>query len=110
MKTKLLFICSGNYDRSPTAEMLFRDSDKYEVKSAGILPDAVKHITQKMIDWADIIFVMSEKEDKHYTYLRDRFNLNNKKIHDLDIPNIYTRGDRDLIRLFKTKLSKYLDL
>lgn len=110
MKKKLLFICSANYDRSPTAEMLFKDSEKYEAKSAGILPNAIKNVDKEMINWADIIFVISEKEDGHYTYLRDRFNLNNKEIHDLDIPNIFIREDPELIKLLKIKLSKYLTL
>ncbi|HET7206664.1 MAG TPA: phosphotyrosine protein phosphatase, partial [Terriglobales bacterium] len=41
----MLFICSGNRDRSPTAEDLFRDSNDYEAKSAGTHPLAVQRIT-----------------------------------------------------------------
>ena len=35
MRTKLLFICSRNQWRSPTAEDLFRDHAEYEARSAG---------------------------------------------------------------------------
>jgi len=108
MKKRLLFICSANHDRSPTAEMLFKDSEKYEVKSAGIFPFAVKQVNQEMIDWADIIFVMNEEEDKHLTFLKENFNLEGKEVDDLDIPDIYKREETKLIELLQNKLASYL--
>jgi len=39
-KTRLLFICTGSRDRSPTAEDLLRYSKDYEAKSAGTLCSA----------------------------------------------------------------------
>jgi len=105
MKTKLLFICSNNLSRSPTAEELFRDSDEYEAKSAGTHQSARKVVTQELIDWADIIFVMSEKNDHHLTHLDENFDMTGKVVHDLDISDfIYIRNDPALIEILKTKL------
>lgn len=101
MKKHLLFICSANFDRSPTVEMLFKNSTRFEAKSAVILANAVKQVDQELIDWADIILVMSEKDEKHLTFLRDRFNIEGKEIYDLAIPNIYQREDPELIKLLK---------
>lgn len=107
-RTKLLFICSMNIDRSPTAEYLFRASDQYEAKSAGIYNFAIKQVDAEMIDWADIIFVMNEKSDKHLTFLKENFNTKGKKIYDLDIPNIYKRDDPELIKLLKEKIDEFI--
>ena len=65
MKKHLLFICSSNLDRSPAAEELFKDSDKYESKSAGVGPFAEKKVDQDLVEWADIIFVMDEDNVKN---------------------------------------------
>lgn len=104
MKKKLLFICSGNLDRSPTAEKLFRNSEIYEAKSAGTHPDAIIKVSQNLIDWADVVFVMSEREDGHLTFLKQNFNIKEKKIFDLDISDVYDRDDPELIKLIADKL------
>ena len=107
MKIKLLFICTYNITRSPTAEGLFSVSDKYEAKAAGIAPVAVIKITQELIDWADKIFVMSEQVDKHLTFLRNNFDIKDKEVYDLDIDDIYGRDNPELIKILKEKLSKH---
>lgn len=109
-KIKLLFICSANIDRSPTAEALFKNSDKYEAKSAGTLDMAINHVNQDLITWADIIFAINERDDKHLTYLKDEYNVAGKKIYDLDIPNIYKRGDPLLINLLKEKIAEFIEI
>ncbi|MEI9966390.1 MAG: protein tyrosine phosphatase [Candidatus Moraniibacteriota bacterium] len=109
MKEKLLFVCSANMMRSPTAEDLFKDSLQYEAKSAGILPMSVTHITQSHLNWADRVFLMSEKEDGHLTYLRNHFDIEGKNIEVLEIPNIYQRGDPKLVELLQKRLGKFLE-
>lgn len=109
-KIRLLFICTNNVCRSPTAEDLFKNSNKFEAKSAGIHPFATQHINQRLIDWTDEIFVMSEKEDRHLTYLQENFDLKDKKVYDLEVSDIYPRGDPRLIEILKSKLSKYLKI
>ena len=108
MKKKLLFICTNNVYRSPTAEELFKDSEQYEAKSAGTYPTAAKRVTQELVDWADIIFVMSENEEGHLTFLKNNFTIEGKVVYDLDIPDIYERNNPELIKLLKTKLKPIL--
>ena len=107
-KAKLLFVCTGNRDRSPTAEDLFRNSKEYEAKSAGTHAFATQRVSQELIDWADKIFVMSELEDQHLTFLETNFNLKGKAVYDLDIPDRYERGSQELINLLASRLSRYL--
>lgn len=108
-KSKVLFICTANSERSPTAEMMVKGSEKYEAKSAGVHPFANRVVDQALIDWADIIFVMSKKEG-HLAFLEKSFDLTGKELHDLDIPDRFPRGSIELQRLLQKKLVPYLDL
>jgi predicted protein tyrosine phosphatase len=60
-REQLLFVCSRNQWRSPTAVALFTDSDKYTAKSAGTSDSARVKITPGLINWADRIFVMEKR-------------------------------------------------
>ena len=104
-KENLLFICSGNIDRSPCAEELFRDYEKYNAKSAGVGPLTENPVTKEMIDWADIIFVM---EGEHKRLLSEKFSgpLN---IVVLDIPNTFLRHDPELEKVLREKLEGFLE-
>jgi len=56
-----------------TGKPLILDSTFYEAKSAGIDQNAFVKVSQDLIDWADVVFVMSEKEDGHLTFLEKQF-------------------------------------
>ena len=119
MKRKLLFICTFNIARSRTAEDLFRNSKVYETKSAGIIyhPEGGQVITQDLINWADVVVAMNETEEsngkppcRHLSHLLENFNLRNKEIAVLNIPNIYRRGDSALVQLIITELNNILSI
>ena len=67
---KLLFLCSRNQWRSPTAEALYQNDPRVEVQSAGLSPSARRRVTEKLLLWADLILVM---ETEHKRRLADRF-------------------------------------
>jgi predicted protein tyrosine phosphatase len=99
MKTKLLFLCSVNIDRSPCAEELFEDSAEYEAKSTGLDPYSNSPLTEQAIEWADIIFVMDERNEKHKSILIKRFpEAESKDIRILNINNDFKRYDEELKR------------
>jgi predicted protein tyrosine phosphatase len=108
MKRHLLFICSGNVNRSPTAESLFLNSRFYEAMSGGTDQNAVVRVSQDLIDWADVVFVMSEKEDGHLTFIENSFSVKNKLVCDLDIPDNYDRNDPELIGLLRKKIEEFM--
>ncbi|MBS3071183.1 phosphotyrosine protein phosphatase [Candidatus Pacearchaeota archaeon] len=105
-KKKLLFVCTANLQRSPTAESLFDGNEKYEVKSVGINGLSPKKITVHSMKWADIIFCM---EEIHKDYILKKFpEFKKKKIVILDIQDTYFRNDLRLIGILTEKLDKYL--
>jgi predicted protein tyrosine phosphatase len=111
MTTHLLFVCTANSCRSPTAEALYSSSRKYEARSAGVSPFANRPVTRDLLEWADIIFVMDERTDKHRTILLERFsNISGleRKIRVLDVPDVYEYGDPELVSVLQQKLRQLL--
>ncbi len=103
----ILFVCSRNQWRSPTAEEIFKNSQEHQAKSAGTEPSARIKITEKLINWADIIFVM---EKKHKERIEQRFAavVDEKELIVLDIPDEYQFMDEELVDLIKLSVSQYL--
>jgi predicted protein tyrosine phosphatase len=103
----ILFVCSRNQWRSPTAEEIYKNHDGLSVKSAGTEPSARMKINSKNIAWADLIFVM---EKRHKQRIIERFNENmvNTKIIILDIADDYQFMDEELIDSIKRGVEPYL--
>lgn len=103
----ILFVCSQNRLRSPTAEQVFADHPGIEVGSAGTNHDADNPLSHELIEWADLIFAM---ERTHRNKLQKRFRsaLNGKRIVVLDIPDDYAFMDPDLVALLKARMARYL--
>jgi predicted protein tyrosine phosphatase len=102
---RILFVCSANCDRSPTAEETFKHTSGWDVKSAGASPWAVQPANEELLSWADEIYVM---ENKHKDALIAVTPSCRAKIVVLDIPDDYHRGDPKLVALLKEKMQPYL--
>jgi len=103
----LLFICSQNKLRSPTAKQIFSKYPGVEAMSAGTNNDAVTPLDGEAIDWADIVFVM---EKSHLNKVRGKFkkHFNGKRLICLNIPDDYDFMDPTLVRLLEAKVPRYL--
>lgn len=100
MTTNLLFVCSRNKWRSPTAERVFSRTPDLGVRSGGTSPNARRQVSHADIVWADLILVM---EQKHRSRLMAQFSraMQYKTVHVLDIPDEYEFMDPELIALFE---------
>ena len=103
----ILFVCSQNRLRSPTAEQVFSGRPDLEVSSAGTNNDAENPLTSELIKWADVIVVM---EKMHRTKVQKRFrsSLNGKRMICLDIPNEFVFMDPALVALLEERLARHL--
>ena len=104
---KVLFVCSQNRLRSPTAEQVFSKRADIEVDSAGTNNDADNPLTAELVEWADIIFVM-EKTHRNKLQQRFRRHLKKARVICLDIPDEFAFMDPRLVRLLEAKVSRYL--
>ncbi|MFH0130678.1 2'-5' RNA ligase family protein [Variovorax sp. VaC1] len=105
----VLFICSRNQWRSPTAEQLWRRHPLISARSAGTSPNARHRVSIDDIEWADLILVM---EEKHKSRLVAEFKrtLEHKPIHVLDIPDEYKYMDPALIEELERSVPSILGI
>lgn len=104
----ILFVCSRNQWRSPTAEAIYKSDQNHTVKSAGTSASARIKVTAKLLQWADIVFAM---EKRHKQRLQESFPSESvdKSIIVLDIPDDYPFMDPELIGMLKNAISLYLN-
>jgi predicted protein tyrosine phosphatase len=105
----VLFICSRNQWRSPTAEKVWRNHPALSVRSAGTSPNARRHVSEQDLRWAESIFVM---EEKHKSRLMAEYSrvVENKPIYVLDIPDEYKYMDAELVEELKRSVGAILGL
>ena len=99
---RVLFLCSKNRLRSPTAEHIFADHPDLETDSAGLNRDADVRLSDEQIEWADLIVAM---EQTHRVKLTRDYSsaLRGKRIVVLGIPDKYAFMDDGLISLLEQK-------
>jgi len=106
MVKRVLFVCSGNFHRSPTAVKMFKDHEGFEVKSAGTSPNMPNPINAELVQWAEKIFVM---EEEHREFILQRHPEAAFKITVLGIEDNYSRDDPQLKAILKEKLEFYFN-
>ncbi|MBV8453532.1 MAG: phosphotyrosine protein phosphatase [Deltaproteobacteria bacterium] len=106
---KVLMVCTGNMDRSPTAAMLLAEMcAPMWVTSAGTESWAKNQITLELVEEADIICVM---EEAHQRLIRERFGeAYVAKVLVLDIPDNYICWEAGLVNLLKPRLRAALGI
>ena len=108
-KIHVLFVCSRNQWRSPTAEQLWRKHPQVIARSGGTSPSARHTVSADDIRWAHVVLVM---EEKHKQRLAAAFSalLQHKPVHVLDIPDDYRYMDPELLALLAQSVPSLLGL
>lgn len=102
-----LFVCEGNRHRSPTAARLYANTPGIEARSAGLSHLARVELTEELLVWADIVFVMELRLEK---LVRRRFapDLGDKPLICLTIPDDYQFMQPELLALLTERLTPHL--
>ena len=108
-RLNVLFVCSRNQWRSPTAEKIWRSHPGLSVRSAGTSPNARRHVSADDIVWSAVIFVMEEKHKSRLVAEYSRL-LQFKPLHFLDIPDQYKYMDPDLVKEIERSVGAILGL
>jgi predicted protein tyrosine phosphatase len=104
---RVLFICSQNRLRSPTAEQVFSGWPGIEVASAGLNENAETPVTPELLQWAQVIFV-TEKAHRNRLSKKFRAFLTGQRIICLDIPDEYDFMDPGLVQLLQARVPRHL--
>jgi predicted protein tyrosine phosphatase len=103
----VLFVCSQNKLRSPTAEQVFSTWEGLEVLSGGTNNDACTPLDNELVQWADVVMVM-EREHRNKLQRKYRSMLGGKRVICLEIPDDYEFMQPTLIRLLEAKVPRLL--
>ena len=108
MNHRVLFICSRNQWRSPTAEEIYRRHSALQVRSRGTRRSARRQVTFDDLRWADLICVM---ESKHQQHLLAGFPdvMRHKTVHVLDIPDDYRYLDPELADQIRSAMDPVIE-
>jgi predicted protein tyrosine phosphatase len=95
----ILFVCGKNKWRSPTAERIYKNDKRIDVRSAGMSGKSKHQISNDDVEWADLILVM---ESRYRAWILGLFrDLSLPRIENLDIPDEYEFMDDELIEIIK---------
>lgn len=107
MVRHVLFVCSANRLRSPTAEQIFAGWPGIEVDSAGLNHDADQPVSAELAAWADLVMVM-EQAQRRRLMTRFRRHLGRARIVCLGIPDDYGFMDQRLVDLLRARVTPHL--
>lgn len=101
-KPNILVVCGRNKRRSRTAEHLFKNDSRFNIRSVGLSPKSPRTITERDIQWASLIFVMDDDQAKRITTTYRNNSLPDIQI--LHIDDVYEYLDPELIELLNDKI------
>jgi predicted protein tyrosine phosphatase len=106
-RLKILFVCAMNKQRSVTAERLYRNDSRLEVRSAGVRTNANRRVSERDLLWADVVFVM---ERAHKLWIATRFEgLKLPRIDVLEIPDEFEVMDPALLEMLRLVLDPEIE-
>jgi len=107
-RPNILVVCGRNKKRSRTAEHIFKNDDRFNIRSAGLSPQSDRKITENDLTWANLVFVMDAGQR---TRIWEQFrHLELSDIEVLDIPDDYEFMDEELVDLLSDRMNSTLNL
>ncbi len=105
-KPNILVVCGRNKRRSRTAEYLYKNDSRINVKSAGLSAQSEVVLNAKLVEWADLIIVMDNTQKNR---IQDQFRTSNlPRIENINIEDEYEYLDSGLIDLLKERINNIL--
>lgn len=105
-RPNILVICGRNKKRSRTAEYIFKNDSRFNIRSAGLSPKSDRKVSENDLNWADLIFVMEiEHRAKIHSLYR---NIDLPSIEILNIADDYEFMDEELIEILRDRINHSL--
>jgi predicted protein tyrosine phosphatase len=102
---RVLFVCSRNQWRSPTAERVVRAWPGVSARSAGTARTARVRVSERSLAWATVVMVM---EKRHREQLVERFGPPQRPVVVLDVPDQWEADDPELVALLEARIAEAL--
>jgi predicted protein tyrosine phosphatase len=105
---RALFICHYNRKRSATAERVFSKDPSLDVLSAGTSDEAMVQVNQRMLEWADLVFVMDGEQVEALGKMFPNHPILPEVIC-LNIQDTYHFLDPDLVAILHERTKPHFD-
>ena len=107
-RPNILVVFGRNKRRSRTAEYIFKNDNRFNIRSAGLSPKSDRKISEKDLNWADLVLVM---ETRQRAKVRELYlNLELPDIEMLNISDDYEFMDEELVLLLTERINEILKL
>lgn len=105
-RPNILVVCGRNKKRSRTAEYIFKNDNRFNIRSAGLSPKSDRKISVNDLHWADLIFVM---ETGHKAKISEQYrHIDLPTIEILNIADDYEFMDDELIEMLRDRINDTL--
>lgn len=107
-RPNILVVCGRNKKRSRTAEHIFKNDDRFSIRSAGLSPKSDRKISENDLNWAELVFVMETDQRAKIQELYRHIEL--PTIEVLNIPDDYEFMNDELIEMLSNKINDTLNI
>lgn len=107
-RPNILVVCGRNKKRSRTAEHIFKNDDRFNIRSAGLSPKSDRKISENDLNWADLVFVMETGQRAKIWGLYRHLEL--PTIEVLNIPDDYEFMNEELVEMLSDRINDTLKI
>lgn len=107
-RPNILVVCGRNKKRSRTAEFIFKNDDRFNIRSAGLSPKSDRKVSENDLNWADLVFVMETRQRAKIWVLYRHIEL--PTIEVLNIPDDYEFMDKELVEMLSDRINDTLKI
>jgi len=101
-RPNILVVCGRNKRRSRTAEHIFKNDNRFNIRSAGLSPKSDRKISENDLNWADLVFVMEHEQRSKIRELYRHLDL--PKIDVLNISDDYEFMNLELVEMLTERI------
>jgi predicted protein tyrosine phosphatase len=102
-RPNILVVCGRNKKRSRTAEHIFKNDNRFNIRSAGLSPKSDRKISENDLNWADLVFVMETNQRSKIWEVYSHVEMPNIEI--LHIPDDYEFMDEELVEILNERIN-----
>jgi predicted protein tyrosine phosphatase len=106
-RPNILVVCGRNKKRSRTAEYIFKNDNRFNIRSAGLSPKSDRKISENDLRWADLVFVMETGQRAKIWGLYRNMEL--PEIEILNIPDEYEFMNEELVEMLTDRINYTLN-
>jgi len=107
-RPNILVVCGRNKKRSRTAEFIFKNDNRFNIRSAGLSPKSDRKVSENDLNWADFIFAMETRQRAKIWELYRHLEL--PTIEILNIPDEYEFLNEELIEILTERINDTLKI